>query len=120
MIKKFVKLSLVNSHFIGVRSFASSKIKTWTEFDPSDSDLVRSDYENFISSKTASFVLSYCPHCHATLETLKNLDIEANVLQVDTLPNADKVKQFLNTKTGMRTFPKNFVNGQFVGGNDDF
>ena len=57
------------------------------------------------------FSVTYCPHCTDTKNTLSSLNVDANVVEVNKLPDGDGTKKFLNDKTGMRTYPKTFVNG---------
>jgi len=65
------------------------------------------------------FSATYCPHCKNTQKSLLDQGIGAYVVEVDTLSNEQEVREFLNDKTGLKTFPKNFINGQMVGGNSD-
>ena len=65
------------------------------------------------------FSVTYCPHCTATKKTLADLKVDANVVEVNNLPDVDGTKAFLNDKTGMRTYPKTFVNGKLIGGNSE-
>ena len=41
------------------------------------------------------------------------------MVEVNNLPDVDGTKAFLNEKTGMRTYPKTFVNGKLIGGNSE-
>ena len=43
----------------------------------------------------------------------------AYVVELDNLQNFAEVKQFLNAKVKMNTYPKTFINGKFIGGNSD-
>ena len=79
------------------------------EFDPKDySDTIK-------NNKVAIFSVTYCPHCARS----KSLVKDAYVVEVNTLKNEEDVRKFLNETTGQRTFPKNFINGEFIGGNSD-
>ena len=78
------------------------------------------DYKKFINDeKVAVFSVTYCPHCTDTKKTLSTLKVDANVVEVNNLPDVDGTKAFLNEKTGMRTYPKTFVNGELIGGNSE-
>ena len=80
----------------------------------------KEDYKTFIKDEqVAVFSVTYCPHCTDTKKTLANLDVDASVVEVNNLPDVDGTKAFLNEKTGMRTYPKTFVNGKLIGGNSE-
>ena len=50
---------------------------------------------------------------------MKQQGEKAWVVEVNQLKNEAEVRKFLNEKTGQRTFPKNYVDGKFIGGNSD-
>ena len=83
-------------------------------------DFKNEDYKKFIKDEqVAVFSVTYCPHCTATKKTLADLKVDANVVEVDKLPDMAGTKKFLNAKTGFKTYPKTFVNGKLIGGNSD-
>ena len=54
-----------------------------------------------------------------SLDTLNKLEKPTYVVDVDTLPNEQEARNYLNNETGMRTYPKVFIEGNLVGGNSD-
>merc|ERR1712086_241055 len=78
------------------------------------------DYQNILSNnKYTVFSLTYCPFCVDTKRVLAGKDKSAYVVEVDDLANQQEVRDFLQKDTGSRTFPKNYINGEFVGGNSE-
>ena len=76
------------------------------------------------------FSKTYCGYCRRTKDSLtkliasvgsstKNNSIDLVVHELDVIPNGSNIQQTLSTMTGSRTVPQVFVNGQYVGGNDD-
>ena len=73
-------------------------------------------------NKISVFSATYCPYCADSKNTLQQLGHQAYVVEVDKVnggADMDSLKDFLNKESGMRTLPKNYINGQLVGGNSD-
>ena len=78
------------------------------------------DIDNKISSnKVMVFSKSYCPHCNYTKQLLENKGVEFGLVELDNLQNGDQVQNALRIKTGQRTVPNIFINGDHIGGNSD-
>ncbi len=62
-----------------------------------------------------------CPFCART----KNLfetefqTVTPKIIELDTMENGSDIQDTLKDMTGQRTVPSVWVNGSFVGGNDD-
>ena len=76
------------------------------------------------------FSKTYCGYCRRTKDSLTKLitsttttttknNIDLVVHELDVLPNGSKIQRTLSSMTGSRTVPQVFVNGQYIGGNDD-
>jgi len=67
----------------------------------------------FIFSKTT------CPFCAEVKNLFKSLGVEVQVLELDNDPEGAEVQAALAEKTGQRTVPNIFINGEHVGGASD-
>jgi len=66
------------------------------------------------------FSKSYCPYCKKTKALFAGMpEVSEKVFELDQMENGAAIQQYLLQKTGQRTVPSVFVNGQHVGGNDD-
>ena len=65
------------------------------------------------------FQLTYCPHCKKARETLQELGHRAYIINVDHCENMKEVMYATWARTGLRTYPKIFYNGELIGGNSD-
>ena len=65
------------------------------------------------------FQVTYCPHCAKARDTLEALGHRTYIVNVDNTENVDDVKLEMWKKTGLKTFPKIYYNGQLIGGNSD-
>mmetsp|Transcript_29718 Transcript_29718/g.45313 ORF Transcript_29718/g.45313 Transcript_29718/m.45313 type:complete len:104 (-) Transcript_29718:60-371(-) len=78
------------------------------------------DFNSIIqNNKYVVFNATYCPFCMRTLQTLSSKGKQAYVVNVDKLNNEIEARQFLNAKAGMSTYPKNYINGKLIGGNQE-
>lgn len=66
--------------------------------------------------KALIYTTTYCPYCHRALDLLtkKGFEIE-NIDVTHDQKTWDEVAQ----KTGMKTVPQIFIDGDFIGGCDD-
>lgn len=73
--------------------------------------------EIFVASKT------YCPYCHAALNTLfQKLNVPKSkvlVLQLNEMKDGVDIQAALYQLNGQRTVPNIYINGKHIGGNDD-
>lgn len=87
----------------------------------------RNDEASFIKHETANhqivvFAKSWCPYCDQTKQLLRRPEfqgVDIRIHDIDMLPNGDSIQAELHKMTGQRTVPNVWVNGEFVGGNDD-
>lgn len=75
-------------------------------------DLIK-EHEIFVASKT------YCPYCSATKKLLKDLDLDAYVLELDTMEEGPEIQLALLELSGQKTVPNVYISGKHVGGNSD-
>ncbi|KAJ1566838.1 thioredoxin reductase, partial [Cladochytrium tenue] len=64
------------------------------------------------------FSKSYCPYCRKAKGLFDSLGVPFAALELDVRPDGGAIQNYLQTKTGQRTVPNIFVNGQHVGGCD--
>ncbi|KAM0750097.1 glutaredoxin [Meredithblackwellia eburnea MCA 4105] len=65
------------------------------------------------------FSKSYCPYCRKAKALLKSLDEEPKVFELDQMDEGADWQAYLGDKTGQRTVPSIWVDGQFIGGSSD-
>jgi glutaredoxin 3 len=59
---------------------------------------------------------AYCPYCSKARDLLHQKHIEFTEIRVDLQP---ELRDEMITKSGRRTVPQIFINGQAIGGCDD-
>ncbi|KTC82564.1 glutaredoxin 3 [Legionella cherrii] len=59
---------------------------------------------------------AYCPYCVRAKELLQQKQVSFTEIRVDVQP---ELRDEMITKSGRRTVPQIFINGQHVGGCDD-
>ena len=71
------------------------------------------------ANKVMMYSKSYCPHCNMAKQCLQGKGIAFEVKELDQINNGDALQNALQSKTGQRTVPNIFVNGEHLGGNSD-
>ena len=71
------------------------------------------------ANKIMVYSKTTCPHCRATKELLSSKNYEANIVELDQLGNGAELQNALQQKTGQRTVPNIFINGEHIGGNSE-
>ncbi|ROT75942.1 hypothetical protein C7M84_005499 [Penaeus vannamei] len=69
-------------------------------------------------NKVMVFSKSYCPFCHKVKALFKQLNISYGVLELDLIENGAEVQAALEEKSGQRTVPNVYINGEHLGGAD--
>ncbi|TPX69224.1 hypothetical protein SpCBS45565_g02552 [Spizellomyces sp. 'palustris'] len=76
--------------------------------------------ENAIKeNKVVVFSKSYCPYCKKAKKLLDSLGVKYALFELDERPDGQAIQEYLKEKTGQRTVPNIFINGQHIGGCDD-
>eukprot|EP00737_Agarophyton_chilense_P002156 gb/GEZJ01002453.1/.p1 GENE.gb/GEZJ01002453.1/~~gb/GEZJ01002453.1/.p1 ORF type:complete len:133 (+),score=13.01 gb/GEZJ01002453.1/:220-618(+) len=76
--------------------------------------------DNAISENNVMvFSATYCPYCMRVKSLFNDLSVDHTVWELNEREDGDEIKTILLEKTGQRTVPNVFVNGQHVGGCDD-
>ena len=70
-------------------------------------------------NKVMIYSKTTCPHCTATKNLLGSKGAAFKVVELNEVPNGAEIQAALATKTGQRTVPNIFINGQHIGGNSD-
>uniref|UniRef100_A0A7S2U8V3 Glutaredoxin domain-containing protein n=1 Tax=Attheya septentrionalis TaxID=420275 RepID=A0A7S2U8V3_9STRA len=71
------------------------------------------------SSAVVVFSKSWCPYCTTTKNTFRKLNVDAKIIELDSIDNGSDIQSALASLTGQRTVPSVFVHGHHLGGNDD-
>ena len=64
---------------------------------------------------------TYCPYCTSTKQLFARefANIDTKIIELDRESGGSSIQSTLAQMTGQRTVPSVWVNGEFVGGNDD-
>jgi glutaredoxin 3 len=65
---------------------------------------------------------STCPHCREAKKVFKTYKIKKDQIQFLEINNRDDMNQiqnYMQSLTGARSVPRVFIDGEFIGGNDD-
>ncbi|XP_066960197.1 thioredoxin reductase 1, cytoplasmic [Macrobrachium rosenbergii] len=69
-------------------------------------------------NKVMVFSKSYCPFCNKVKTLFKSLDVEYTALELDQIDNGSEIQAALIDKSGQKTVPNIFINGEHLGGAD--
>ncbi|CAN6674446.1 glutaredoxin-1 [Trichomonascus vanleenenianus] len=65
----------------------------------------------FVASK------SYCPYCNRAKALLKELNVEAFIVELDLREDGKELQDELEKISGQRTVPNIYINQKHIGGN---
>ena len=65
------------------------------------------------------FSKSYCPHCKAAKELLRQKNVTFEVIELDLEQKGAEMQNILEKISGQRTVPNIYINDQHIGGNSD-
>lgn len=68
-----------------------------------------------LSHKVVIFSKRTCPYCYEVKKIFKEFG-EFHTVELDQTEDGNAMFDYLHEKTGARTVPRVFVNGQFIGG----
>ncbi|KAK7063284.1 thioredoxin reductase [Halocaridina rubra] len=74
--------------------------------------------QNIQENKVMMFSKSYCPFCLKVKDLFKSLNVAYTTLELDLMENGPEIQEALVEKSGLRTVPNVFVNGEHLGGAD--
>ncbi|KAI6119760.1 thioredoxin-like protein [Pisolithus croceorrhizus] len=74
-----------------------------------------------IANRRVVISKSYCPYSSASKQLLKELFPPEDILifDLDLLEGGQAIQDYIGVKTGKKTVPQTFINGHYIGGNDD-
>ena len=75
--------------------------------------------QQIAANKVMMFSKSWCPHCTTAKNTLKSKGIQFGLIELDQRGDGDQLQAALQAKSGQRTVPNLFINGEHLGGNSD-
>jgi glutaredoxin 3 len=83
-----------------------------------------SDMETFVKDTVASkpvvvWTRGWCPYCTKVKTLFKELSIDFLEIDLETRDNGNAVHEALKKITKQSSVPSVWINGKFVGGNDD-
>ncbi|OMJ18087.1 Glutaredoxin-C2 [Smittium culicis] len=70
------------------------------------------------SNNAVIFSKSYCPFCLRAKESLKSINLDFKVVELDEHPDGSKIQSALFDLTNQRTVPNIFINSKHIGGSD--
>ena len=71
------------------------------------------------SNKVMVYSKAYCPFCVQAKDLLTSKGIAFKAIELDQVSNGAAIQNALQQKTGQRTVPNIFINGQHLGGCSD-
>lgn len=71
-------------------------------------------------NKVVVYSKSYCPYSRKTKKKLDEAKIDYKAIELDKMENGEAVSDALHELTGLSTVPNVFVNGQHIGGSEEF
>merc|ERR1719427_541525 len=75
--------------------------------------------DSITNNNVIIFSKTTCPICRQIKLLFDSLGIEYSALELDLLENGQEIQDGLQEKTGQRTVPNIFINGEHIGGADD-
>ncbi|TPX69646.1 hypothetical protein SpCBS45565_g02336 [Spizellomyces sp. 'palustris'] len=69
-------------------------------------------------NKVVVFSKTYCPYCTKAKRLLDFLNVKYESFELDERLDGQAIQDYLKEKTGQRTVPNIFINGQHLGGSD--
>ena len=67
-------------------------------------------------TKVMMFSKSWCPHCTSAKDLLRDKSVRISVLELDKRSDGDQLQTALQAKSGQRTVPNIYINGDHIGG----
>ncbi|GAA5864252.1 hypothetical protein JCM3774_001270 [Rhodotorula dairenensis] len=115
------------------RAIASAPTRALSRLDPTPEPVretapvaekmsAKTAVENAIANRknrTVIFSKSYCPYCRRAKQLLDSLDEKYDVYELDQMDEGSDWQAYLAEKTGQRTVPSIFIDGEFIGGCSD-
>jgi len=71
------------------------------------------------SNDVVVFSKSCCPYCTSTKQLFNSMNVDAKVIELDTMDDGNDIQAALLDITGQRTVPNVFIKGKHLGGNDN-
>ncbi|RIB02524.1 thioltransferase [Gigaspora rosea] len=84
------------------------------------SDEIKSQVEEAIAKNHIMvFSKSYCPYCNRAKQTLDELKVKYQALELDTMEDGPAIQNYLAEKTNQKTVPSIFIGQKHIGGNSE-
>ncbi|KAF0396055.1 glutaredoxin 3 [Gigaspora margarita] len=83
------------------------------------SDEIKSQVEEAIAKNHIMvFSKSYCPYCNRAKQTLDELKVKYQALELDTMEDGPAIQNYLAEKTNQKTVPSIFIGQKHIGGRE--
>merc|ERR1712106_13447 len=102
---------------VQLNSWLSRKVTSMAPIGGEDPKVVVD--QNIKDHKVMMFSKSYCPFCNKIKSLFKDLNIEYYALELDLVENGADIQAALAEKSGQKTVPNTYINGEHLGGADD-
>lgn len=88
---------------------------------PNQDDLTDRIKATIAGNKVVIYSKSYCPHCADTVSLFQQQHphLTPTVIQLDLIPNGERLQVALAQLTQQKSVPNVFINGNHIGGNDN-
>ena len=81
---------------------------------------MQAEIDNFINNnKVAMISKSYCPYCTKAKQAFEQIGVKYEVMEIEDREDCQAIQDYMASKTGARSVPRVFINGNFQGGGDD-
>ena len=78
--------------------------------------MLQGDGETTHGASVVVFAKTTCGFSHAAIDIFEDMDLDPDVVQLNTRPDGPALQNALHEMTGMRTVPSVWVGGKFIGG----
>ena len=84
------------------------------------SEAVKTKVQTLIKdNKVMVFSKSTCPFCVKTKSLLKQIGVNAKIVELNTSSDGSSMQNYLQELSGQRTVPNIFIGGKHIGGNSE-
>nr|QZX63217.1 2 glutaredoxin 5-like protein 2 [Halisarca dujardinii] len=95
---------------------SSSKAEARSVIKQSPQEFVEA---SVVLDKVVVFIKPSCPYCARVKKLFGDLGARIFVVDIDKRPDMAGIQEYLQEKTGARTVPRVFIDGECVGGFDE-
>jgi len=119
VLRSWRKESVLSVGNIGNLSFFQTVKRTRSNMAPIDKPVPTIIEDLITNHKVMIFSKTTCPFCDKIKSLMSSLGIEYKAFELDQNENGGEIQAALHDRTGQRTVPNVFINGNHIGGCDD-